>query len=104
MMNGWVLSGHDATYARMGVGFDVIQLESETYKLGKEIVERGLERGVFLKKEDGAIACDLTTIGLTGEKVLLRGDGTSLYMTQDLGTVFERLDRFDPFRAFCPDQ
>jgi arginyl-tRNA synthetase len=93
-MTDWVLSGFDQTSARMGVGFDHVQYESETYKLGKEIVEEGLEKGVLRRLDDGAVVCDLQQVGLKGEKVLLRSDGTSVYMTQDLGTALERFDRF----------
>jgi arginyl-tRNA synthetase len=91
-MNGWVLSGFEQSYRRMGVGFDHVQYESQTYKLGKSIVEQGLSKGVFSRLEDGAVVCDLSRIGKKGEKVLLRSDGTSVYMTQDLGTALERFD------------
>lgn len=89
-MNDWVLGGFDESYARMGVGFDEMQFESQTYKLGKEIVAEGLESGALHKRDDGAVVCDLEQVGLTGQKVLLRSDGTSVYMTQDLGTAVER--------------
>ena len=85
-MNGWVYEGFDATYRRMGVDFDKIYKESETYLLGKAIVEEGLEKGLFFKKEDGSVWADLTDEGLD-RKLLLRADGTSVYMTQDLGTA-----------------
>jgi len=94
-MNDWVLAGFDESYARMGVGFDHVQYESETYKLGKRLVEEGLERGALRRLEDGAVVCDLEQVGLKGQKVLLRSDGTSVYMTQDLGTAAERFERFD---------
>ena len=94
-LNDWVLAGFDETYKRMGVGFEFVQRESETYKLGKKLVEEGLQAGVLHKREDGAVACDLTKVELQGEKVLLRKDGTSLYMTQDLGTAVERFDQFE---------
>ena len=94
-LNDWVLAGHDQTYERMGVGFDHVQLESQTYKLGKRLVEQGVEAGVFTRQPGGAVVCDLTQIGKKGEKILLRSDGTSVYMTQDLGTAMERFDEFD---------
>ncbi|MBK8481677.1 MAG: arginine--tRNA ligase [Proteobacteria bacterium] len=95
-MNDWVLAGFQATYARMGVGFELIQYESETYKLGKRLVQEGLDRGVMQRRADGAVICDLAQVGLSGEKVLLRSDGTSVYMTQDLGTAVERVDQLQP--------
>ncbi len=85
-MNGWVYEGFDATYALIGVNFDKRYYESNTYLLGKEIVEEGLQKGVFFKKENGSIWVDLTPDGLD-EKLLLRADGTSVYITQDLGTA-----------------
>lgn len=85
-MNGWVYQGFDETYKKIGIDFDKVYYESETYLLGKDIVEEGLEKGVFFKKEDGSVWADLTGEGLD-EKLLLRGDGTSVYMTQDLGTA-----------------
>lgn len=85
-MNGWVYQGFSETYKRLGVDFDKMYYESETYLLGKEIVVKGLEKGVLFKKEDGSVWIDLTADGLD-EKLLLRGDGTSVYMTQDLGTA-----------------
>lgn len=92
-MNGWVYEGFDATYRRMGVSFDKLYYESETYLLGKEEVLRGLEQGVFFKKEDGSVWVDLTKDGLD-EKVLLRADGTSVYITQDIGTAILRFRDF----------
>lgn len=89
-MNDWVLGGFDESYARMGVGFDEMQFESQTYKLGKEIVAEGLQSGALQKRDDGAVVCEPERVGLTGQKVLLRSDGTSVYMTQDLGTAVER--------------
>ncbi|MCU0353893.1 MAG: arginine--tRNA ligase, partial [Cytophagales bacterium] len=83
-MNSWVYAGFDVTYKRMGVDFDKFYYESETYLLGKEIVAEGLEKGVFFKKDNGSVWVDLTADGLD-EKLLLRGDGTSVYITQDLG-------------------
>ena len=94
-LNTWVLDGHEKTYARMGVGFDHVQFESETYKQGKAMVEQGLEDGVFRKQPDGAVVCDLDKVGKQGQKVLLRSDGTSVYMTQDLGTALERFESHD---------
>jgi arginyl-tRNA synthetase len=85
-MNNWVYEGFDATYRRMGVSFDKIYHESETYLLGKTIVDEGLEKGLFYKKENGSVWADLRSDGLD-EKLLLRADGTSVYMTQDLGTA-----------------
>ncbi len=92
-LNKWVLDGHDGTYERMGVGFDHVQYESQTYKLGKAMVEQGLADGVFHKQPGGAVVCDLDKVGKQGEKVLLRSDGTSVYMTQDLGTALERFEQ-----------
>jgi len=88
-MNGWVYKGFDETYNKLGISFDKIYYESETYKLGKSIVLKGLEEGVLLKKEDNSVWADLTQDGLD-EKILLRSDGTTVYMTQDLGTAIER--------------
>jgi arginyl-tRNA synthetase len=85
-MNGWVYEGFAATYKRMGVDFDVTYYESNTYLLGKDIVEEGLSKGVFFKKENGSVWVDLTEEGLD-EKLVLRGDGTSVYITQDMGTA-----------------
>ena len=85
-MNGWVYAGFDGTYKRMGVDFDVTYYESNTYLLGKDIVEEGLSKGVFFKKENGSVWVDLTDEGLD-EKLVLRGDGTSVYITQDMGTA-----------------
>jgi arginyl-tRNA synthetase len=92
-MNGWVYSGFDVTYKRMGVDFEKLYYESDTYLLGKEEVMRGLEKGVFFKKEDGSVWVDLTADGLD-QKVLLRSDGTSVYMTQDIGTAILRFRDF----------
>ena len=86
MMNDWVYAGFDETYRMMGVGFDKIYYESNTYLEGKEKVMEGLEKGFFYKKEDGSVWADLTAEGLD-HKLLLRGDGTSVYMTQDIGTA-----------------
>lgn len=92
-MNGWVYSGFDATYKKMGVDFEKLYYESDTYLLGKEEVLKGLDAGVFFKKEDGSIWVDLTSDGLD-QKVLLRSDGTSVYMTQDIGTAILRFRDF----------
>ena len=85
-MNGWVYAGFNSTYQMMGVDFDVTYYESNTYLLGKDIVEEGLGKGVFFKKENGSVWVDLTDEGLD-EKLVLRGDGTSVYITQDMGTA-----------------
>ncbi len=92
-MNGWVYEGFAETYNRMGISFDKIYHESETYLLGKNIVEEGLEKGLFYKKENGSVWVDLTASGLD-EKLLLRADGTSVYMTQDLGTAQLKYDDY----------
>ena len=92
-MNGWVYAGFDETYSRLGVGFDKVYYESQTYLLGKELVQKGLEMGVLFRKEDGSVWCDLTGDGLD-QKLLLRRDGTSVYMTQDLGTALLRHNDF----------
>ena len=86
MMNGWVYDGFDVTYKRLGVSFDKIYYESQTYLVGKQEVERGLNEGLFYRKEDGSVWADLTGDGLD-HKLLLRSDGTSVYMTQDIGTA-----------------
>ena len=86
MMNSWVYAGFDATYERMGVGFDKIYYESQTYLEGKDKVMEGLEKGLMYRKEDGSVWADLTDAGLD-HKLLLRSDGTSVYMTQDIGTA-----------------
>ena len=92
-MNDWVYSGFDLTYRRLGIDFDKIYYESETYLLGKQIVMEGLTKAVFFKKDDGSIWCDLSDEGLD-EKLLLRADGTSVYMTQDIGTAQLRYDDY----------
>ena len=96
MMNRWVYDGFEVTYRRLGVDFDKIYYESETYKLGREIVLRGLESGILYKKADGSVWADLEEEGLD-HKLLLRSDGTSVYMTQDVGTAHQRYEeyRFD---------
>lgn len=88
-MNGWVYEGFDVTYKTMGVDFDELYYESDTYILGKDVVEKGLEKGVFYQKPDGSIWCDLSAEKMD-DKLLLRADGTSVYMTQDIGTAIER--------------
>jgi len=92
-MNGWVYDGFQVTYDTMGVDFDKLYYESDTYLLGKEWVMKGLERGVFFKKDDGSIWIDLTDEGLD-QKVLLRKDGTAMYITQDIGTAMLRFEDF----------
>jgi len=92
-MNGWVYEGFEKTYQRMGVDFEKLYYESDTYLLGKEEVLKGVESGVFFKKEDGSVWVDLTADGLD-QKVLLRSDGTSVYMTQDIGTAMLRFRDF----------
>ncbi|WP_326980945.1 arginine--tRNA ligase [Chryseobacterium sp. MYb264] len=88
-MNTWVYKGFNETYKRLGVDFDQVQYESNTYILGKDLIQEGLDKGVLYQKEDGSVWCDLTNEGLD-QKLLLRSDGTSVYMTQDLGTAVER--------------
>ena len=92
-MNGWVYEGFGETYKNLGVDFDKLYYESETYLLGKEFVTEGLKTGVFYKKEDGSVWCDLTEDGLD-EKIVLRSDGTAVYMTQDIGTAIQRVKDF----------
>ena len=95
MMNGWVYEGFDKTYDKLGITFHKIYYESETYLLGKAIVEQGVKQGVLTRKNDNSVWIDLTAEGLD-EKLLLRSDGTSVYMTQDLGTAQLRYDDFSP--------
>jgi arginyl-tRNA synthetase len=90
-MNDWVYEGFDVTYKRLGVDFDKIYYESQTYLLGKSLVEEGLAKGVFYRRPDGSVWIDLTADGLD-EKLLLRADGTSVYMTKDLGTAYSRFE------------
>lgn len=94
MMNSWVYAGFNQTYNRLGVQFDQVQYESQTYILGKDIIQEGLNKKIFFKKDDGSVWVDLTDEGLD-QKLLLRGDGTSVYMTQDLGTAVERFKEND---------
>ena len=92
-MNQWVYDGFKSTYKAMGVDFDQLYYESNTYLLGKKVVDEGLEKGVFYKRDDGSVWCDLTADGLD-EKLVLRKDGTAVYMTQDIGTAIERDNDF----------
>ena len=92
-MNGWVLKGFDETYKALGITFDKVYYESQTYLLGKELVQKGLDMGVFVKDPDGSVWCDLTADGLD-RKLLLRSDGTSVYITQDLGTAERRFAEY----------
>ena len=94
-MNGWVLAGFDETYGRLGVSFDKVYFESQTYTKGRDIVLKGLEDGVLYRKASGSVWCDLTGDGLD-QKLLLRDDGTSVYMTQDIGTALDRFNEFNP--------
>lgn len=89
-MNQWVYDGFAITYKNLGVDFDALYYESDTYLLGKDVVQQGLEKGVFYAKEDGSVWCDLTEDGLD-EKLVLRADGTAVYMTQDIGTAIQRV-------------
>lgn len=93
MMNGWVYEGFAVTYKTVGVDFDKTYYESNTYILGKEIIQEGLAKNIFYKKENGSVAIDLTNDGLD-EKIVLRSDGTSVYITQDIGTAIERFKEF----------
>ena len=92
-MNSWVYKGFDKTYSDLGISFDRIYYESQTYLLGKALVQKGLDMGVFERHEDGSVWCDLTSDGLD-QKLLLRSDGTSVYMTQDLGTAERRFEEY----------
>ena len=93
LMNQWVYDGFDVTYKEIGVDFDSYYYESETYLLGKSFIAEGLKKGVFTKKEDGSIWCDLKTDGLD-EKIVLRANGTAVYITQDIGTAIQRIKDF----------
>ena len=93
-MNGWVMDGFDETYKALGISFDKTYFESDTYLLGKELVQKGLDMGVFVTDPDGSVWCDLTADGLD-RKLLLRSDGTSVYMTQDLGTAERRFSEYN---------
>ncbi|MEG2849000.1 MAG: arginine--tRNA ligase, partial [Bacteroidales bacterium] len=92
-MNGWVYEGFDKTYKSLGISFDRTYYESQTYLLGKALVNEGLKKGIFEQHDDGSVWCDLTADGLD-KKLLLRGDGTSVYMTQDLGTAHQRFNTY----------
>ncbi|MEL0652979.1 arginine--tRNA ligase [Algibacter sp. TI.3.09] len=92
-MNSWVYDGFNVTYKNLGVDFDTLYYESNTYLLGKEFVEEGLKSGVFVKEEDGSVWCDLTEDGLD-KKIVQRSDGTAVYMTQDIGTAIQRIKDF----------
>ncbi len=92
-MNGWVYKGFDVTYKSIGVDFDKLYYESNTYLLGKDVIDEGIKNEVFYKKEDGSVWCDLTEDGLD-EKLVLRSDGTAVYMTQDIGTAIQRAKDF----------
>ncbi|GAA3616194.1 arginine--tRNA ligase [Flavivirga amylovorans] len=92
-MNGWVYDGFDITYKNLGVDFDTLYYESNTYLLGKEFVTEGLKSGVFIKEDDGSVWCDLTEDGLD-KKIVQRADGTAVYMTQDIGTAIQRIKDF----------
>jgi arginyl-tRNA synthetase len=92
-MNGWVYKGFDETYANLGVNFDKLYYESETYLLGKDVIAEGIDNGIFYRKEDGSVWIDLTDEGLD-EKIVLRADGTAVYMTQDIGTAIQRVKDF----------
>lgn len=95
MMNGWVYEGFNQTYHTLGIEFDKTYYESQTYLLGKELVEEGVRKGVFTRRPDNSVWVDLTPDGLD-EKLLLRSDGTSVYMTQDMGTATQRQSEYDP--------
>jgi arginyl-tRNA synthetase len=92
-MNGWVYDGFEKTYQEMGVQFDKLYYESDTYLLGKDVILEGLNKGIFFKKDDGSVWIDLTSEGLD-EKLVLRSDGTAVYMTQDIGTAIDRFKDF----------
>src|SRR5690606_5659060 len=93
-MNSWVYDGFEATYKNIGVDFDCNYYESNTYLLGKNVVDEGLAKGIFYKKEDGSVWIDLTADGLD-EKLVLRSDGTSVYITQDIGTATKRFEDYN---------
>lgn len=93
MMNGWVYDGFATTYQNLGVDFDTLYYESNTYLLGKDVIAKGLSEGVFFTKDDGSVWCDLTDEGLD-KKLVLRSDGTAVYMTQDIGTAIQRVKDF----------
>lgn len=94
-LNDWVIEGFMDTYKTLGISFDKLYFESETYKLGKDIIQNGLEKGIFHRLPDNATAFDLSKIGLNGEKIVLRSNGTSVYITQDIGTAIERYKDYE---------
>ncbi|MDD3687650.1 MAG: arginine--tRNA ligase, partial [Bacteroidales bacterium] len=95
MMNSWVYAGFDQTYKNLGISFDKLYYESQTYLLGKDIVKKGLDQGIFVQDDDNSVWIDLTNEGLD-RKILLRSDGTTVYMTQDIGTAMQRFEEFNP--------
>lgn len=95
IMNSWVYDGFDVTYKNLNINFDKLYYESQTYSLGRDLVNQGLEKGIFERDSDGSVWIDLTSEGLD-RKVLLRSDGTTVYMTQDLGTAYQRFEEFNP--------
>ena len=95
MMNSWVYKGFEQTYSDLGISFDKVYYESNTYLLGKDIVKQGLENEIFVRDEDNSVWIDLTDEGLD-RKILLRSDGTTVYMTQDIGTAIKRIEEFNP--------
>ena len=97
-MNGWVYDGFEITYKNLGVDFDQLYYESDTYLLGKDVVADGLKKGVFFKKDDGSVWIDLTEDGLD-EKIVLRSDGTAVYMTQDIGTAIQRVKDYSDIKG-----
>ena len=94
-MNSWVYKGFEQTYSDLGISFDKVYYESNTYLLGKDIVKQGLENEIFVRDEDSSVWIDLTDEGLD-RKILLRSDGTTVYMTQDIGTAIKRIEEFNP--------
>ena len=97
-MNSWVYEGFDKTYKSLGIEFDKNYYESNTYLKGKKIVEKGVSQGIFYKKKDNSICVDLSENGLD-EKVLIRSDGTSVYITQDIGTAMQRFEDFPELKG-----
>ena len=93
MMNSWVYEGFDETYKRIGADFDKVYYESQTYILGKNLVEAGLEKGVFYKEDDGSVWIDLTDDGLD-KKIVRRKDGTAVYITQDIGLAVDKYEEY----------
>eukprot|EP01129_Flabellula_baltica_P010325 TRINITY_DN4355_c0_g2_i2.p1 TRINITY_DN4355_c0_g2~~TRINITY_DN4355_c0_g2_i2.p1 ORF type:complete len:599 (-),score=169.18 TRINITY_DN4355_c0_g2_i2:13-1809(-) len=99
MMNDWVFKGFNETYKTLGIEFDVYQYESQVYQAGKDIIIKGFEDGIFGKEDNGAISLDLSAIGEQGKKILLRANGTSMYMTQDIGVALGRVRDYNPDRS-----